>query len=105
MIAVIKTGGKQYKVKEGSKVKVEKLPADKGGKIVFDKVLLVSGDDGKDLRVGNPIVAGVTVEASLVGQGRAKKVMVVKYKPKIRYHKKTGHRQAFTEVKIEKILA
>jgi len=105
MNKVNKTGGKQYKVKEGSKVKVEKLPADKGGKIVFDKVLLVSGDDGKDLRVGNPIVAGVTVEASLVGQGRAKKVMVVKYKPKIRYHKKTGHRQAFTEVKIEKILA
>ena len=104
MIAVIKTGGKQYKVKEGSKVKVEKLPTDKGGKVVFDQVLLIADEAGQNVKIGTPTVPGAKVEAAVLEQGRAKKVVVVKYKPKIRYHKKTGHRQAFTEVKIEKIV-
>jgi len=105
MIAVIKTGGKQYKVKEGGRLKVEKLPADKGGKIIFDQVLLIAGTDAKNVKIGAPTIAGAKVEASVLAQGRAKKISVVKYKCKIRYHKKTGHRQAFTEVKIDKITA
>jgi len=104
MFAVIKTGGKQYKVKEGGRLKVEKLSGDKGGKIVFDQVLLVADEAGQNVKVGAPTVAGAKVEATVLAQGRAKKVTVIKYKPKIRYHKKTGHHQAFTEVKIEKIM-
>ena len=92
MYAIIATGGKQYKVSEGDIITIEKLGVEAGEKVTFDQVL-----------VGNPTVAGATVEASVVKEGRAKKVIVYKYKRKTGYHKKNGHRQAFTQVKIEKI--
>ena len=102
MYAVIATGGKQYKVSEGETIRVEKLGVEAGEKVTFDQVLLVSGDD---VKVGDPTVAGATVEASVVSNGKAKKVIVYKYKRKSGYHKKNGHRQQFTDVKIEKINA
>ena len=101
MYAIIATGGKQYKVSEGDIVNVEKLSAGEGEKVVFDQVIAVGGDE---LKVGDA-VSSATVDASVVRNGRAKKVIVYKYKPKKGYHKKTGHSQAFTQVKIEKINA
>ena len=100
MYAIIATGGKQYKVSEGDIITIEKLGVDAGEKVTFDQVLAVSGDD---MKVGNPTVDGATVEASVIKEGRAKKVIVYKYKRKTGYHKKNGHRQSFTQVKIEKI--
>ena len=102
MYAIIATGGKQYKVAEGDVIKVEKLGAAAGENIVFDQVLVVSGDD---VKVGNPTVEGATETASVVKEGKAKKVIVYKYKRKTGYHKKNGHRQQYTQVKIEKINA
>ncbi len=99
--AVIQTGGKQYKVEKGDTLKIEKLSDVKDGKIVFDKVLLT--DDGSATKVGAPYIAGATVSATVLGDGRHEKVLVVKYRPKSRYYKKNGHRQPFTEVKIESI--
>ncbi len=101
--AIIKTGGKQYRVSEGTVLKVEKLPeeARKGGKVVFDEVLLT--DDGKETTLGAPTVKGAQVEAEVVADGRADKVRVVRYKAKVRYHKVYGHRQPFTEVKITEL--
>jgi large subunit ribosomal protein L21 len=98
--AVIFTGGKQYKVSEGSLVSIEKITGEykKGDKISFDKVLLV--DDGKDTTIGTPYIKGASVEAEIVEIGRARKVMVVKYKQKSRYLKRNGHRQPFFKVKI-----
>ena len=100
MYAIIATGGKQYKVSEGDIITIEKLGVEAGEKVTFDQVLVVGGDD---LKVGDPTVAGATVEAFVVKEGRAKKGIVYKYKRKTGYHKKNGHRQAFTQVKIEKI--
>ena len=102
MYAIIATGGKQYKVAEGDVIRVEKLGAAAGENVVFDQVLVVSGDD---VKVGNPTVEGATVTASVVKEGKAKKVIVYKYKRKTGYHKKNGHRQQYTQVKIEKINA
>ena len=102
MYAIIATGGKQYKVAEGDIIKGEKLGAEAGTTYTFDQVLAVSNDG---LKVGNPTVEGATVEASVLGEGKAKKVIVYKYKPKTGYHKKNGHRQQYTAVKIEKINA
>ncbi|MDD6450782.1 MAG: 50S ribosomal protein L21 [Lachnospiraceae bacterium] len=102
MYAVIQTGGKQYKVSEGDIINVEKLNVEEGQKVNFDQVLLVGGDE---MKVGDPVVSGATVEGSVLRNGKAKKVIVYKYKPKTGYHKKNGHRQAFTQVKIEKINA
>ena len=99
MYAIIATGGKQYKVAEGDVIRVEKLGVEAGAEVVFDQVLVVSGDD---VKVGDPTVAGATVTATA---GKAKKVIVYKYKRKTGYHKKNGHRQAYTKVKIEKINA
>ncbi len=110
--AVIQTGGKQYKVQVGDILKIEKLAQeakpnetalvhDVGTKITFDQVMLV--DDGSTTKVGAPYLAGAKVEASVVDNDRYKKVMVIKYRPKSRYYKKNGHRQPFTEVKIESI--
>ena len=101
MYAIIATGGKQYKVAEGDIIKVEKLGAEAGETVAFDQVLAVSNEG---LKVGND-VAGATVTASVLGNGKAKKVIVYKYKRKTGYHKKNGHRQQFTAVKIEKINA
>jgi large subunit ribosomal protein L21 len=102
MYAIIATGGKQYKVSEGDIITIEKLGVEAGEKVTFDQVLVVGGDD---LKVGDPTVAGATVEASVVENGKAKKVIVYKYKRKTGYHKKNGHRQQYTAVKIEKINA
>ena len=98
--AVIKTGGKQYKVSKGDTVSIEKMKGEyaKGDKLSFDKVLLV--DNGKDTTIGTPYISGATVEAEIVEIGRARKVMVVKYKQKSRYLKRNGHRQPFFKVKI-----
>ena len=101
MYAIIATGGKQYKVSEGDIITIEKLGVEAGEKVTFDQVLAVS-DNG--IKVGAD-VANATVEASVVKEGRAKKVIVYKYKRKTGYHKKNGHRQQFTKVKIEKINA
>ena len=101
MYAIIATGGKQYKVSEGENITIEKLGVEAGEKVTFDQVLAVS-DNG--MKVGAD-VANATVEASVVKEGRAKKVIVYKYKRKTGYHKKNGHRQQYTEVKIEKINA
>ena len=102
MYAIIATGGKQYKVAEGDIIRVEKLGVEAGTAYTFDQVLAVSDNE---LKVGTPTVAGATVEASVIGDGKAKKVIVYKYKRKTGYHKKNGHRQQYTAVKIEKINA
>ncbi len=102
MYAIIATGGKQYKVSEGDVIRVEKLNVEAGSSYTFDQVLVVSGDE---VKVGNPTVEGATVEASVVGDGKGKKIVVYKYKRKTGYHKKQGHRQPYTQVKIEKINA
>jgi len=101
MYAIIATGGKQYKVTEGDIIKVEKLGAASGETVTFDQVLAVSNEG---LKVGSD-VAGSTVTASVLGNGKHKKVIVYKYKRKTGYHKKNGHRQQYTAVKIEKINA
>ncbi|MDO8523869.1 MAG: 50S ribosomal protein L21 [bacterium] len=101
-IAVVKTGGKQYLVKEGSVITIEKLlNAKKDGTVSFDSVLLT--DDGSETHVGTPSVSGAKVSATVLEEGRGKKIVVVKYKAKSRYFKKRGHRQPFTKVKIGKI--
>lgn len=97
-IAIIKTGGKQYKVKKGQNIKVEKLSAKDGAKIKFD-TLLTASTDGKEVNIGKPSL-GDKVEGKILEQGKAKKVTVVKYKSKIRYKRTLGHRQLFTEVEI-----
>jgi len=102
MYAIIATGGKQYKVSEGDVIRVEKLGAEAGSAYTFDQVLVVSGDE---VKVGDPLVAGATVDATVLEDGKAKKIIVYKYKNKTGYHKKQGHRQPFTKVKIEKINA
>ena len=102
MYAIIATGGKQYTVTEGQTILVEKLNAEAGSTYKFDQVLVVSGDEFK---VGSPYVEGASVEASVIGDVKTKKVIVYKYKRKTGYHKKNGHRQQLTELKIEKINA
>ena len=101
MYAVIKTGGKQYLVEPGKKLKIEKMNAKEGGKIVFNEVLLAF--DNKKVEVGTPLVKGAKVEAKVLKQGRNRKVIVFRYHSKTRYRKKKGHRQHFTEVEITKI--
>ncbi|MBI5469760.1 50S ribosomal protein L21 [Candidatus Kaiserbacteria bacterium] len=100
-IAIIETGGKQYVVRDGMQLMVEKLPASKEGKISFDTVLLV--DDGSSVKIGAPHVSGAKVTAEVVAEGRDKKVTVIHYRQKSRYFKKRGHRQPFTKVKITKL--
>ena len=104
MYAVIKTGGKQYKVKEGQTLRVEKLEALPGASIDLE-VLMVTDEDGKDVKVGTPTVSGAKVSAKVVEHGRADKILIVKYKPKSRYKRTNGHRQPFTSLQIEKIAA
>jgi large subunit ribosomal protein L21 len=98
MYAVIQTGGKQYKVAPGQKLKIEKLEVAPGDQINFDKVLLVSKDDG--VRIGVPLVEGATVSATVLDQGRHKKIKIIKFKRRAHYDRQYGHRQAFTEVEI-----
>lgn len=99
--SIIETGGKQYKVSAGQKIKVEKLNAEAGDSFVFDKVLLVV--DGEKVEIGTPYIAGAKVEAKVLRQARERKKIVFKYHSKTRYKKKKGHRQHFTEVLVEKI--
>ncbi|MCF6092716.1 50S ribosomal protein L21 [Microaerobacter geothermalis] len=103
MYAIIETGGKQYKVKEGDVLFIEKLDVKEGDSVQFDRVLAVSKDSG--LVVGTPLVSGATVSAKVEKQGKAKKIIVFKYKAKKNYHRKQGHRQPYTKVVIEKINA
>ena len=102
MYAVIETGGKQYKVAPGQKLKVEKLDGNPEDQVVFDKVLLIKGDS---LQVGTPYIEGAKVVGKIIQQGRGKKIIVFKKKRRKGYHKKQGHRQYFTEVLIEEITA
>ena len=100
MPTVIKTGGKQYLVSPGDKIKIEKLDAEEGKKITFDQVLLTSDEDGKNAQIGQPFLDGASVEAKVLRQFRDKKVVIVKHKAKKRYNLKKGHRQCLTEVEI-----
>ena len=100
-IAVIKTGGKQYVVSPGKKIKVEKLPTEEGSDIEFSEVLLVESDKGTE--VGAPLVEGATVKAKVLKQGKAKKIVSFKYKAKKREQSKKGHRQPFSEIEITEI--
>lgn len=99
--AVIETGGKQYKVSVGQKIKVERLKANEGEGFVFDKVLLRTNED--KIEIGAPYLANAKVEAKVLKQGREKKKIVFKYHPKTRYRRRKGHRQHFTEVEIKSI--
>ena len=101
MYAIIETGGKQYKVKEGDVLKVEKLKADVDSTIKLDKVLALSSDEG--LVVGKPYIDGAYVEAKVLEHARDKKIIVFTYKSKTGYHRKLGHRQWYTKIQIEKI--
>lgn len=101
MLAIIKTGGKQYKVSEGDKIKVEKLDGEKDAKVVFEEVLFLG--DEKAVKVGTPIVTGAKVEGKIIKTAQGKKVTGIKFKPKKRYKVKFGHRQTMTEVEITKI--
>ena len=103
MNAIIETGGKQYKVAEGDTLFIEKLPVEAGDTVTFDKVLAVL--DGDKATFGAPVVEGAKVTASVVKNGKGKKVIVFKYKPKKGYHRKQGHRQPYTKVTIGKIEA
>lgn len=104
MFAVIATGGKQYIVREGDVLRVELLPTEAGKELTFD-ALLVADEEGKNVKVGTPTVSGAKVSTKVVQNGRADKILVVKYKPKSRYRRQVGHRQSFTELKVEKISA
>ncbi|ASA23760.1 50S ribosomal protein L21 [Paenibacillus donghaensis] len=103
MYAIIETGGKQYKVQEGDVLFIEKLVAEDGASVTFDRVLAVSNEGG--LTAGTPLLSGATVTAKVEKHGKGHKVVVYKYKPKKNYHKKQGHRQPYTKVTIEKIQA
>jgi len=103
MFAVIMTGGKQYIVREGQQLKIEKLPGEKGDKIDFQEVLLLAEDDGAVTDIGTPTLKGKKVSAEILEQGKGKKIDIVKYKPKSKYTRRTGHRQPYTKVLITKI--
>ena len=102
MYAIIETGGKQYKVSEGDVVFIEKLAVEEGAAVKFDKVLVVGGENTV---IGTPVVEGASVDAKVLAQGKGKKIIVFKYKPKKGSKTKQGHRQPFTKVQIEKINA
>jgi len=97
MFAVIQTGGKQYRVAQGDRLRVEKLPGDVGAAVTFDKVLLVGGES---VKVGKPHVSGAKVSAEIVAQGRDKKIIVFKFRRRKNFRRKNGHRQPYTELKI-----
>ncbi len=101
MYAIVETGGKQYRAEEGKIIRVEKLPAQKGEKVKFDRVLMLN--NGQDMQVGKPYLEGSLVEGKVVAMGRGRKIIVFKYKPKKNYKRKQGHRQPYSDVLIEKI--
>jgi len=100
MIAVIQTGGKQYLIKTGDSLKIEKLPVKQGDKFVFDKVLLIANDDGSEVKVGSPYLSEVVVEVTVEKQGRCRKIRAAKFKRKTRKHVVIGHRQSYSQVKV-----
>lgn len=100
MIAVIKTGGKQYAVSEGEILKIEKIEGEVDASVKLDSVLLRSNDSGSDCTIGSPFIEGASVTAKILEQGRGEKINIIKYKPKVRYRRKNGHRQLFTKVQI-----
>ena len=100
--AIIETGGKQYKVSPGQTIDVERLDVIEGNTVELDRVLLIADED--KVTVGTPIVDGAKVIATSLGEGKGKKIIVLKYKPKVRYRKKTGHRQLYTRLTIDKIV-
>lgn len=101
MHAIFKTGGKQYLVTTGDVIQIEKIDGAKGDTVTFDQVFLTADDSS--YKLGTPVVSGATVTATIVKQGRGSKIEVLKYKAKSRYRRKIGHRQSYTEIKIEKI--
>ncbi len=103
MYAVIKTGGKQYKVSKGATLKVEKIAADEGAKVVLDQVLMVV--DGEDVKVGSPLVKGGKVTATVKSHGRGKKIEIIKFRRRKHHRKQMGHRQNYTELEITGIKA
>lgn len=103
MLATIETGGKQYNVKEGDRINIEKIEGEEDSQVFFDKVLLI--DDEKEAKVGAPYLEGAKVEGKIAAQFRGEKITIIKYKAKKRYRKKQGHRQNLTEVEIVKIFS
>ena len=101
MYAVVATGGKQYKIEEGDVIRVEKIAGDVGSTITFDKILIIS--DGDNVNIGAPMLEKAIVHGHIVEQGKAKKIVVFKYKRRKRYRRKQGHRQQYTAVKIDSI--
>ncbi|QJR15950.1 50S ribosomal protein L21 [Usitatibacter palustris] len=101
MYAVIKTGGKQYRVTPGEKIKIEQIPADVGSQIVIDQVLMVG--EGESVKVGNPLVSGAKVTATVVSHGRGEKVRIFKLRRRKHYQKSQGHRQNYTEIRVDAI--
>ncbi len=102
MYAVFTTGGKQYKVREGETLRVEKIPGDVGSAVSFEKVLMFS--DGENVSIGQPVLENAAVTGHIVEQGKARKVIVFKYKRRKRFRRKQGHRQQFTAIKIDSIV-
>jgi len=102
MLAIIKTGGKQYLVKPGDKIKIEKIDKKEGSEITFNEVLLL--EKGKKMDIGCPLIKGAKVTGKITHRGKGKKVIIFKYKPKTRYKVKKGHRQPFTEIEIKTIV-
>jgi large subunit ribosomal protein L21 len=102
MYAVVKTGGKQYKVAPGEKLKIERIPADVGAEVTLDQVLMIVGE-GDSVRLGQPIVSGAAVKATVVSQGRGEKVKIFKMRRRKHYQKHQGHRQGYTELRIDSI--
>lgn len=102
MYAIVRTGGRQYRAAIGDTIDVEKLPYEEGDTVELDEVLLVAPDEGESI-IGQPLVDGATVRATVVRQFRGPKIVVFKYKPKNRYRKRRGHRQYYTRLKIESI--
>ena len=101
MYAVIKTGGKQYRVAPGEKLKIEQIPADVGAQIVLDQVLMVA--DGEAVKLGTPLVSGAKVSATVLGHGRGAKVKIFKMRRRKHYQKTQGHRQNYTEIRVDSI--
>lgn len=103
MYAIVNTGGKQYKIQQGDVFRVEKIPGEIGSSVSFDKVLMFS--DGKNVSIGRPVLDHVAVKGHIIDQGKAKKIIVFKYKRRKRYRRKLGHRQQYTAIKIDSIEA
>ena len=101
MYAVVKTGGKQYKVAPGEKLKVEQIPADVGAEVILDQVLMVG--EGESVRLGQPVVTGASVKATVLAHGRGEKVKIFKMRRRKGYRRKQGHRQAYTEIQVDSI--